>query len=229
MKRRIKIQSSFVFVFLILSFFFSKYFFARYRIQLVDIFLDVAGMGILICGFLFRISARGYKQDNTAGGNELVTGGPYSLIRNPMYFGTFLIGSGIILIILNLWTYPLFLAIYLSIYVPQIRSEKKVLSGRFGEKYLEYCKRVPVYFPGLSGFLEGELRQFLPLKWRWVKKELPSFTAVGIIVTAIEVWEDLAASASSNIACSVLELPLIAACLFLVMFIYYRKNGNKPQ
>ncbi|MFA5096634.1 MAG: isoprenylcysteine carboxylmethyltransferase family protein, partial [Candidatus Omnitrophota bacterium] len=143
MKRRIKIQSSFVFMLLILSLFFSKYFFARYRMQHLDIFLDAAGMGILICGFLFRISARGYKQDNTAGGNELVTGGPYSLIRNPMYFGTFLIGSGIILIILNLWTYPLFLAIYLSIYVPQIRSEKKVLRGRFGEKYLEYCKRVP--------------------------------------------------------------------------------------
>jgi protein-S-isoprenylcysteine O-methyltransferase Ste14 len=229
MKKRIKIQSSLVFIFLILSVFLSKYFFARYKSRMADAFLDAVGTGILVSGFLFRISARGYKEDNTQGGHKLVMGGPYALIRNPMYFGTFLIGTGIILIILNWWTFPLFLAIYLSIYVPQILREKKVLSEMFGAQYTDYCKKVPACFPGFSSFLGGEVGAYLPLKWRWIKKELVSFVAVTVAITVIETWEDISAFGCKNLFKTVLEIPVIMAFFLAIIFIYYRKNGTKLE
>ena len=229
MKKRIKIQSSLVFIFLIVSVLLSKYFFACYKSRMADAFLDAVGTGILLSGFLFRISARGYKEDNTEGGHKLVMGGPYALIRNPMYFGTFLIGTGIILIILNWWTFPIFLAIYLFIYVPQIRREKKVLTDAFGSQYTDYCKKVPACFPGFSSFLGGEVAGYLPLKLRWIRKELVSFVAVTCAITAIEAWEDISAFGCKNQLKTIVEIPLIMFFYLMIIVIYYRKYGTKLE
>jgi protein-S-isoprenylcysteine O-methyltransferase Ste14 len=85
----------------------------------------------------------------TVEGHELITTGPYSLVRNPIYLGMFgmLVATG-----LALTWWPVFLAaIVIFIYgtIIRIRSEEKLLRETFGEKFDEYTRRVPALLPGI--------------------------------------------------------------------------------
>ena len=114
-------------------------------------------MGIILVffGFIIRITARGYKAEKSPQGNFLITDRIYSLLRHPMYLGTFLIGLGIILVLFRLWLLLFFLLIFLSIYIPQINKEEKKLLVKFGKKYKLYCKKVPKFFPRLSSLFKN--------------------------------------------------------------------------
>jgi protein-S-isoprenylcysteine O-methyltransferase Ste14 len=83
-------------------------------------------------------------------GHKLVTQGPYSLVRNPIYSGMFgmLLATGIVL---TRW--PVFLAaivLFLATTMWRIRIEEGLLRGQFGVEFEQYCKRVPAaLLPGL--------------------------------------------------------------------------------
>lgn len=162
--------------------------FPRWKNMTLDGFLDVAGLGLVLLGFLFRISARGYKEEGSFSGGRLVTAGPYAVIRNPMYFGTFLIGTGFVLVLLEWWAWLIFTGVFLLIYAPQVKKEEAVLKGRFGAEYAGYCADVPKYFPRPGRFFT--LRKYLPLKLQWVKKEAPSFTGALVVLIIVEAWRD---------------------------------------
>lgn len=78
---------------------------------------------------------------------NLVTEGPYCIIRNPMLEGVFLILASISLITVSLEIFSwllLFLAGNL-IYIHLI--EEKMLSVKFGEEYELYKEKVPAWIP----------------------------------------------------------------------------------
>ena len=62
----------------------------------VDTFLDVLGTIVLLFGAVVRVCARGWKHEQH--GRQLVTSGPYSWIRHPLYFGTLLAIFGLCMI-----------------------------------------------------------------------------------------------------------------------------------
>ena len=163
--------------------------FPHQRQIFLDVTLNAVGMGLILFGFLFRISARGYKEEKSSNGNALVKDGPYAIIRNPMYFGTFIIGTGVVMMLLELWFFFLFGIIFLLIYIPQTKKEEKALLERFGQEYKEYCKLTPKYFPRFDYLLR--LNKYVSLKDFWVKKEIvPMITAI-VVVILIEIWEHI--------------------------------------
>jgi protein-S-isoprenylcysteine O-methyltransferase Ste14 len=79
---------------------------------------------------------------------KLITTGPYAYIRNPMLLGMFIfmIGLGVLfgsLSLIFIFT-PLFIVINI-LYIKAI--EEKEMEKKFGSKYLEYKKRVPMFIP----------------------------------------------------------------------------------
>lgn len=85
----------------------------------------------------------GYKN------NVLVTEGPYSMTRNPLYFFSFIGGVGVGCAT-ETFSIPLLIAIMFALYYPGIISkEQKRLEELFGEPYREYCRNVPAFFPSL--------------------------------------------------------------------------------
>jgi protein-S-isoprenylcysteine O-methyltransferase Ste14 len=80
-------------------------------------------------------------------GHQLVTSGPFSLMRHPMYTGLFLGALGSILI------YPTWTTLFFAIFTPfvWVRAwrEETALAAEFGEQWREYCRRVPAIFPRL--------------------------------------------------------------------------------
>jgi protein-S-isoprenylcysteine O-methyltransferase Ste14 len=80
-------------------------------------------------------------------GHELIMGGPYGVVRNPIYLGMFglLLDAGLTL---SRWqAIILASAIFLIGTQIRIRSEEKILRGAFGVKFDEYARRVPAFFP----------------------------------------------------------------------------------
>jgi len=189
MKIRIKIQGGLMFLGLGAVILLSNYAFSHQRRVFLDGALSAVGMGLILFGFLFRISARGYKEEKSSNGNTLVKDGPYAIIRNPMYFGTFMIGMGVVIMLLEEWFFFLFAAIFLLIYVPQMKKEEAVLLKRFGQEYKEYCKLTPKYFPRFDYL--SKLDKYVSLKDFWVKKEIVPMITTIVVVILIEIWEHI--------------------------------------
>ena len=189
MKKRIRIQGLLIFISFILAIFLYKILLAQWQGKLLDKLFDCLGIALVLSGFLFRISARGYKEEKSAGGRNLVTDGPYAAVRNPMYFGTLLIGTGVIFTLLQLWVIFPFIIIFLLIYIPQIKKEEALLLKTFREAYQAYSQSTPRCFPRLKGLLSlpGRLR----LKLSWVRKESASLLLTIIAILVIEAWEDV--------------------------------------
>lgn len=115
-------------------------------IFLLGVFLAVAGF----CGRLWCLSYIAGRKKRV-----LVTEGPYSLCRHPLYFFSLVGGIGLGLCT-ETFTAALLFALAFAMYYPQaIRGEETFLSDNFSE-YEEYKKRVPLFFPRWSNFVEGE-------------------------------------------------------------------------
>jgi protein-S-isoprenylcysteine O-methyltransferase Ste14 len=72
---------------------------------------------------------------------ELVTTGAFSISRNPIYTAFGLVLIGIFLIIPN-WIILIYVFIGIWLFNRQILLEEQSLKKIYGEKYMEYCKRV---------------------------------------------------------------------------------------
>lgn len=110
----------------------------------VDYF--AVGMIFVLLGCAIRIWASGYiykyKEEK-----RLAVNGPYQYTRNPLYFGSMLIGIGFCFLSGMLWTFFLFVVLYFLFYYPVIIQEERMMKDIFGEKYLVYYKNVPRFFP----------------------------------------------------------------------------------
>jgi protein-S-isoprenylcysteine O-methyltransferase Ste14 len=78
--------------------------------------------------------------------SRLLTDGPYGIVRHPRYFGALVGIIGFALICNYLWLYVV-IAVSVPIGWLMIVLEERELKQRFGSEYLDYCKRVPRFFP----------------------------------------------------------------------------------
>ena len=74
--------------------------------------------------------------------SSLVTEGPYSKTRNPMYIGMFLLLLGIAVCFANLLSMLTPLGFILAIHLIFIPKEEKLMHEAFGNQYLEYKGKV---------------------------------------------------------------------------------------
>ena len=81
-------------------------------------------------------------------GHQLVTRGPFALVRHPMYLG--LIASAVgSLLLYQTWTTAAF-AIFAPFILFRAHREEQALAGEFGEEWRAYSRRVPPFFPRLT-------------------------------------------------------------------------------
>ncbi len=110
----------------------------------------VIALVIIILGQLWRFWAAGtiglYRGENVKA-QTLASTGAYAIMRNPLYFGNFLIGLGWS-IIAGIHAVIIFIVCFYVLYVLVIiPHEEKFLRGKFGLEYEYYCKRVKRFWP----------------------------------------------------------------------------------
>lgn len=107
----------------------------------------IYGGATAIVGLIIRAAASGHLRKD----RELATSGPYALTRNPLYFGSAFLAAGFI-VAGNSWPAGVLVALYFGIfYYAVMRNEESDLRARFGTAFNEYCARVPLFIPRLTG------------------------------------------------------------------------------
>ena len=125
---------------IIIEIFFSRQLFPS------SVFLLVLALMLLIFGLTFMIwSVREVGMLDMVAPERLITSGPYSFSRNPMYVSWISIYLSVFFINRSLWLLLLlFVAILITHYVVIIR-EERILRQKFGDQFEKYCERVRRY------------------------------------------------------------------------------------
>ena len=225
MKQRIKINGL-VIIIGIAAIVFFPHRLIRQSSFLLDDFLEITGLSLILLGQLLRVSARGHKAENSLGGNHLIQNGPYSIVRNPMYLGIILIGLGTVFFILELWVVVLFTLLFILRYWQLFVQEEKILQESFGAQYAAYKKNVPRLLPSLPFILKKEIRDYLPLKFAWFKRESLSIVLVLGVCLLIEFREAVKFNGVSALIPKVLIL-LVVAIFYFIFILFLVKRHEK--
>lgn len=192
----------------------------------LDKVAEILGLVSILLGQIVRVSARGYKSEHSQNGRSLIQGGPYALVRNPMYLGILLIGLGIVLVLFKWWVMCIFLLIFTIRYIMLIFREEKRLRVLFPLAYKDYCTKVPRILPSPAMLLKMDIGRYLPLKLPWLKREMGSILAVLFIALLAESWEDIRAE---GLRVYLKEAALISTTIILfiglVIYLSKRKAG----
>jgi protein-S-isoprenylcysteine O-methyltransferase Ste14 len=189
MKSRIKINGIIIFITFLLIVIFHGIFLRKPSLSALEILVRICGLAMVILGQVIRVSARGFKAQNSKQGGALLQTGPYALTRNPMYLGILCIGLGIVIMFFNWWVGLVFVFVFLQRYMTLMIEEEKKLGALFAGEYADYKKRVPRFFPSIINLFKNSPRNYLPLKKAWFKKEVNAILGVLSAIIIIWVWE----------------------------------------
>jgi protein-S-isoprenylcysteine O-methyltransferase Ste14 len=144
--------------------------------------LLMAGLGVRLWAIV-HIGERKSKQ--------LVTTGPYSVCRNPLYLGTALIALGAAMCFENLPMCLFVMAVVLPAHYVVVLLEERHLRGLFGREYEEYSRATPRFVPRWPACHTGPE---IVLPWRSVRRM--TVEAMGVLLLPpggrmIEILQEL--------------------------------------
>jgi hypothetical protein len=156
------------------------------RHPIVEKSLFISGIGLASIGAAGRAWATSYISGLKR--KQLVTGGPYSICRNPLYFFSMLLAVGFGFCTETL-TIPLLLGSALALlYHFQINREEQQLSVLFGYEFDSYVASVPRFIPSYHQYAEPE---FITIAPRLLKNGLFGIAFMLILIGALELLEGL--------------------------------------
>ena len=115
--------------------------------------------------------------------NSLVTGGIYSICRNPMYLGNILLIFGFGIFANSLLFTVLFFPLFLIVYYAIIKAEETFLTDKFGEEYTRYKANVKSIIPDLTKINLA----FKGYKIRWKRVLIREYNSLYLYFTGIEL------------------------------------------
>jgi protein-S-isoprenylcysteine O-methyltransferase Ste14 len=123
---------------------------ARWACLAVGGYLVFPGLALLLwarraLGRMYFVST-GFGAQLFAG-HELVTSGPFAVVRHPMYLGLIAAALGS-LCLYRTWT-ALVYAVCAPFLLLRARREERILAQEFGGAWRAYCRRVPAFLPRL--------------------------------------------------------------------------------
>jgi protein-S-isoprenylcysteine O-methyltransferase Ste14 len=112
------------------------------------------GLLPIVVGQAIRLWSSGYIHKNEV----LTVTGPYSLSRNPLYVGSFFMGTGFVISMGVLWLAGAFLLFFSAVYWYTIKWEEDKLERFFPDEWEGYRSRVPRFIPLFRwpGYREGK-------------------------------------------------------------------------
>jgi len=143
-----------------------------------------ASSGILaLFGIVLRVEARRVIGEHTRASEkaapELVMWGIYAKLRHPIYLSNLCFCYALILFHLGWQTVSFAFAMFVTLFVFSLaKAEDAFLEQRFGERFLKWAERTPMFFPSrllnlptensLSVGKRSVLTAFVADRWTWM-------------------------------------------------------------
>ncbi|OOQ57508.1 methyltransferase family protein [Mucilaginibacter pedocola] len=141
-----------------------------------------AGYFLIILGVAVRIYCSLYiggRKDS-----DIITHGPFSVVRNPLYVGSFIAVIGIGLQTASLILVGVMILGFLLYYPYVVKAEEGYLEQKFGKKYRSYKAIVPRWVPNLSLWKSPEEIMIKPyFVFRTITDSFGFFLALPILET----------------------------------------------
>ncbi|MBN2299236.1 MAG: isoprenylcysteine carboxylmethyltransferase family protein [Deltaproteobacteria bacterium] len=143
----------------------------------------VAFVLILVCTF-GRLWALAYISGHKT--KDLITDGPYSLVRNPLYLFSLIGAFGVGLVSKNVVVFALILILFVIYYPFVIRAEEKHLLEVHGHTFEEYKAKTPMFIPNFKGFKEQQYYSIDARLFRRAFFSVTWFPLIYMILLAID-------------------------------------------
>ena len=152
--------------------------------HLIELAYQFICLFVSFFGEFVRIITIGFVPSGTSGRNTkaqratiLNTTGTYSITRNPLYLGNYLIILGISLFSRSWEIVAINSFLFIMFYVPIVLVEENFLFGKFGDSYGEYVSKTPCFFPRVT------LWNSAKSEWSWgmvIRREYNSIFAIAL-------------------------------------------------
>ncbi|WP_437186551.1 methyltransferase family protein [Planctomicrobium sp. SH668] len=109
--------------------------------------MDWAGHILVPLGVSIRVFASLYVGGRK--NDELVTWGPFSIVRNPLYVGSFIAAVGLALLTASIVLTTFISLAFAAYYSATVAREEVYLHRKFGVRYRQYLRSVPRWIPKL--------------------------------------------------------------------------------
>ena len=112
------------------------------------------GAAVTVAGLLFAVWAREHLGRNWSRsvtikqGHELITTGPYAVVRHPIYTGILTGFLGMAIAISEVRGFIAFVLIFLALWI-KLRMEERWMRSQFGETYATYARQTAALAPYL--------------------------------------------------------------------------------
>lgn len=182
-------------------------------------------------GFGIRIFTIGHVPKRTSGRNtkkqtadSLNTTGIYSIVRHPLYLGNFLMWLGIILFVRSFWLIFIFILMFWIYYERIMFTEEEFLIDKFGENYIKWADKTPLFFPNSKLWKKSDL----PFSFKKVlKQEYPGLFGLVSCFTLIHFLKNLICRNQFFISLSWLIVFLVTMLFYLVIRLLKKQDYLK--
>ncbi|RVC97203.1 isoprenylcysteine carboxylmethyltransferase family protein [Mesorhizobium sp. M2A.F.Ca.ET.017.03.2.1] len=122
--------------------------------------IEMFGVLLIFLGIVGRLWSTLYIGGRKS--SEVVTGGPYSITRNPLYLFSTVAAAGVGAQIGSFSGIILFALLCAGAFHIVILREERYLKEVLGAPYAAYLAKVPRFFPNLTLYQEGDTGSFKP-------------------------------------------------------------------
>ena len=147
--------------------------------------MSIMGFVLVVFGSFGRIWASLYIEGHKT--KNLITAGPFSMVRNPLYFFSLIMLLGFSLALKSIYLPLSLLLIFVIFHIPTIANEEKKLQNIHGEKFEDYVRSTPRLIPNIFKYKKPEIGEKVLVKISRINAVLIEIMGYLFLYTVIDI------------------------------------------
>ena len=163
--------------------------FSAYSLEIdpnASILFSYIGYTLVVLGGFGRIWASLYLEGFKT--KKLIKQGPYSMVRNPLYFFSLMMFLGMCFAIKSIPISIALLLVFVLFHVPTILNEEKVLLGTHDESYRAYYESTPRLLPNIFKYKKTKSMDRIEVKIKGINSVLWEVIGYLFLFTLIDFF-----------------------------------------
>ena len=147
--------------------------------------MSIIGFVLVVFGSFGRIWASLYIEGHKT--KNLITAGPFSMVRNPLYFFSLIMLLGFSLALKSIYLPLSLILIFVIFHIPTIANEEKKLQNIHGEKFEDYVRSTPRLIPNIFKYKKPEIGEKVLVKISRINGVLIEIMGYLFLYTVIDI------------------------------------------